>query len=116
LNRGVPPWYKTRSGPADAQERSGRAKTKVAEPIRIEAPDALLGFLLMQRLPHFDAHVHTDGGGWAVAIDPGGEEPEDLFADLLGTIRQWLRDEQLPRTTAHVGERAITVAADDHSP
>ena len=87
----------------------------MAEPIRIEAPDALLGFLLLQRLPQVEAHVQSEGSGWAVAIDPRGEEPEDLFADLLGTVRQWLRDEQLSRTTAHVGDRTITVAANERS-
>jgi hypothetical protein len=85
----------------------------VAQPIRIEAPDALLGFLLLQRLPQLDAHVQTLGCGWAVEIEPGVEEPEDLFSDLLDTVRQWLRDEQLTGTTAHVGDRTITVAADD---
>jgi hypothetical protein len=84
----------------------------VSEPIRIEAPDALLGFLLLQRLPQVDAHVGTHGGRWAVEIEPGAEEPDDLFATLLGTVRQWLRDEQLPQTTAHVGEREITIEAD----
>ena len=85
----------------------------MAQPIRIEAPDALLGFLLLQRLPQLDAHVQTLGGGWAVEIETGVEEPEDLFSDLLDTVRQWLRDEQLTGTTAHVGDRTITVAADD---
>jgi hypothetical protein len=84
----------------------------VPEPIRIDAPDALLGFLLLQRLPQVDAHVGTHDGRWAVEIEPGPEEPDDLFAALLDTVRQWLRDEQLTRTTAHVGEREITVAPD----
>ncbi len=84
----------------------------MSEPIRIEAPDALLGFLLLQRLPQVNAHVQTHRGGWAVEIEPGAEAPDDLFAALLDTVRQWLRDEQLPRTTAHIGDREITVAAD----
>jgi hypothetical protein len=84
----------------------------VSEPIRIEAPDALLGFLLLQRLPQVNAHVQTRGGRWAVEIEPGAEGPDDLFAALLDTVRQWLRDEQLPGTTAHVGNREIAVAAD----
>ena len=87
----------------------------MAESIRIEAPDALLGFLLLQRLPQLDAHVQTDGGSWAVEIEPGGEDADDLFSDLLDTVRQWLRDEQLPQTTAHVGERTVTVAVQDDS-
>ena len=82
------------------------------EPIRIDTPDALLGFLLLQRLPQVDAHVQTHDGRWSVEIESGAEEADDLFATLLGTVKQWLRDEQLPRTTAYVGDREITVAAD----
>lgn len=84
----------------------------MSEPIRIEAPDALLGFLLLQRLPQVDAHVGNQDGRWAVEIKPGAEEPHDLFETLLDTVRQWLRDEQLAQTTAHVGEHEITVEAD----
>ncbi len=86
--------------------------SSVAEAIRIEAPDALLGFLLLQRLPQVDAEVHPEGKVWTVEIKPREHDSDDLVADLLETVRHWLRDEQIPQTTVYVGGRALTVSRD----
>ena len=77
--------------------------------IRIEAPDALLGFLLLQRLPQVEAKVELEDDRWAVEITPRDADPEDLADALLETVRQWLRDEQLPETTLHVRERSYRI-------
>jgi hypothetical protein len=78
-------------------------------PIRIEAPDALLGFLLMQRLPHTDARVNPDGDRWSVEIHPAQRDGEDVVEELVATVRRWLRDEHIPATTVHVNGDSFTV-------
>jgi hypothetical protein len=76
----------------------------VSDRIRIEAPDPLHGFLLLQRLPTVEASVERAGEGWAVEISTE-EKADDLADALLETVRAWLRDERLPATTMHVGGR-----------
>jgi hypothetical protein len=98
--------------PFNVLRQEEEMESSVAEGIRIEAPDALLGFLLLQRLPQVEAEVHPDGTAWSVEITPAERDPADLVDDLLETVRHWLRDEQIEETTVYVGGRALTVSRD----
>jgi hypothetical protein len=66
--------------------------------IRVEAPTALLGFLLVLRLQHVDAAVvRTDDGRWIVEVPP------EASADrVLSAVQSWLDDEALTNITVEV--------------
>ena len=79
--------------------------------IRIEAPDALRGFLLLQELPPVAARVEMTGGRCAVEIDPQGSDVGALASGLLQAVRAWLRDADLEETTLHVGPTPLRITA-----
>lgn len=71
----------------------------MAGPIRVEAPDALMGFLLTQRLRPAAAEVIPVGDAWEVHVQP--TEPLETVLDV---VQQWLDDERLLLTTVHVDD------------
>jgi hypothetical protein len=74
--------------------------------LRVEVPDALRGVGLEQRLAGSEL-TGSDPEGWAVVGTTDGN-----LADVLGTIRQWLRDEAIEHTVVHVGGRPRTLMRD----
>jgi hypothetical protein len=76
-----------------------------AQPIRIDAPSALLGFFLALRLQGHDAHVVDAGEGrWVVELSP--DAPRDW---VLARVQRWLDDEALEQVTVHIGGRSYTM-------
>jgi hypothetical protein len=70
----------------------------VSEAIRVEAPNALLGFLLVQRLQHVDADVVPErDGGWTVEVPP--DAPREW---VLATVQEWADDEALNEVVVHM--------------
>jgi hypothetical protein len=67
--------------------------------LRVEAPKAASGFMLVQRLRSRCTLEGSEEAGWVVA----GSADADL-ADALDTIRQWLHDEAIAQVTIHVGD------------
>jgi hypothetical protein len=74
--------------------------------LRVQVPDAQRGVELEQRLSGSEL-TGSDPEGWAVVGTADGNLPE-----VLGTIRQWLRDEALEHTVVHVGGRRRTLMRD----
>ena len=75
------------------------------EEIRVEAPTALLGFLLTLKLREHNARVvETHGGGWAVEVAADAPRPW-----VLDCVRRWLDEESLKQVTVHVGDENYTV-------
>jgi hypothetical protein len=71
--------------------------------LRVAAPDALRGFVLVHRLAGSEL-TGSDGDGYAVVGTINGN-----IARVLTTVREWLRDEQIEETVVHVGDRAYTM-------
>ncbi|MBV8598913.1 MAG: hypothetical protein JO017_08835 [Actinobacteria bacterium] len=68
------------------------------EPIRIDAPSALLGFFLALRLQGCDAHVvGSEKAGWSVEI--ARDAPREFVLDC---VQRWLDDEALTRVVVHI--------------
>ena len=68
------------------------------QPIRIDAPSALLGFLLALRLQGHDARVvETDDGHWSVEVSP--EAPRQW---VLERVQHWLDEEALGQVVVHM--------------
>lgn len=75
--------------------------------LQVEVPDPLEGWLLSQRLVPLHASVHSaEGSGWVLDVTA----PDAELARILETVRAWLRDEELPSTQVHTGQRVIVVA------
>ncbi len=75
------------------------------EPIRIDAPSALLGFLLALRLQGHDARVVESGDGrWSVEVPP--EVPLEW---LLDRVQHWLDDEALAKVVVHMNGETHTL-------
>jgi len=74
-------------------------------PIRIDAPSALLGFLLALRLQGHDARVVERGeGGWSVEVAP--DAPRDW---VLERVQHWLDDEALGQVVVHMNGESYTL-------
>jgi len=74
-------------------------------PIRIDAPSALLGFLLALRLQGHDARVVESGdGAWSVEVSP--DAPREW---VLERVRHWLDDEALAQVVVHMNGESYTV-------
>ena len=71
----------------------------MAGPIRVEAPDALMGFLLTQRLLPAAAEVMPVGDAWEVHVQ--STEPLETVLDV---VQRWLDDERLLLTTVHLDD------------
>ena len=75
----------------------------MAEPIRIETPDALSGFLLVQKLESLGAEVRGAGDGrWEVRLP--GERAEPRLEDVLAAVQRWLDEERIESTVVHAGD------------
>jgi hypothetical protein len=74
--------------------------------LRVQVPDAERGVELEQRLSGSEL-TGSDPEGWAVVGTADGNLPE-----VLGTIRQWLRDEAIEHTVVHLGGRPRTLMRD----
>jgi hypothetical protein len=76
-----------------------------AQPIRIDAPSALLGFFLALRLQGHDAHVVEDGEGrWVVELSP--DAPREW---VLTAVQRWLDEEALDQVAVHMDGRVYTM-------
>jgi hypothetical protein len=76
-----------------------------AQPIRIDAPSALLGFFLALRLQGHDAHVVEAGQDrWVVELSP--DAPRDW---VLARVQRWLDDEALEQVAVHMDGRIYTM-------
>jgi hypothetical protein len=71
--------------------------------LRVAAPDALRGFMLVQRLAGAELTA-SDGDGYVVVGSVNGD-----IAHALATIQEWLRDEEIEHTVVHVGDHAYTM-------
>jgi hypothetical protein len=75
--------------------------------ISVEAPSALLGFLLVLRLQDVKADVvRMDDGRWAVALPP--DTPRER---VLLSVQAWLDDETLDETVVRFGDDVVMLAA-----
>jgi hypothetical protein len=73
----------------------------MAESIRIETPDALSGFLLVQKLELLGAEVRSaDAERWEVRLPLDRARPR--LEEVLGAVRRWLQEEQIASTVVHV--------------
>jgi len=76
------------------------------EPIRIDAPSALLGFLLALRLQGHDARVvEGDEGAWSVEVSP--EAPTDW---VLERVQHWLDEEALGQVVVRMNGESHTLS------
>ena len=76
-----------------------------AQPIRIDAPSALLGFFLALRLQGHDAQVVEVGEGrWIVELS--SDAPRDW---VLSSVQRWLDDEALEEVAVHMDGRVYTM-------
>ena len=76
-----------------------------AQPIRIDAPSALLGFFLALRLQGHDAHVvEADEGAWIVELS--SDAPRDW---VLSSVQRWLDDEALEQVAVYMDGRTYTM-------
>ena len=77
----------------------------MTEEIRVEAPTALLGFLLTLKLQGHEAHVvEAEDGRWAVEVEAGAPR-----AWVLGCVRRWLDEESLQQVLVQVDGESYTV-------
>ena len=74
--------------------------------LRVEVPDAQRGIELEQRLSGSEL-TGSDPEGWTVVGTADGNLPQ-----VLGTIRQWLRDAAIEHAVVHVGGRPRTLMRD----
>jgi hypothetical protein len=73
-----------------------------AEPtLRIDVPDAVRGFRLVQRLGKHCALTGSESEGWTVV----GSANRDL-SRILTAIQSWLEDETIDHVTVHVGDHS----------
>jgi hypothetical protein len=77
------------------------------QPIRVEAPSALLGFFLALRLQGQEARVvEAADGGWAVEIPP--DAPREW---VLACVQRWLDEEALREVVIHVDGSSFTMVS-----
>jgi len=78
-----------------------------ALPIRIDAPSALLGFLLALRLQGHEARVVESGEGrWSVELPPNA--PREW---VLDRVQNWLDDEALGQVVVHINGESYTLTS-----
>jgi len=88
-----------------AQQR--RVSPLDAHLIRIDAPSALLGFLLALRLQGHDARVvETGDGHWSVELSP--DAPREW---VLERVQHWLDDEALGQVDVHMNGETHTLTS-----
>jgi hypothetical protein len=75
--------------------------------LRVEAPNAVSGFVLVQRLGSRCTLEGSEEVGWVVAGSANGD-----LADVLDTIRQWLHDEAISEVTVHIGDHSHRMTRD----
>jgi hypothetical protein len=97
---------------ADPRRTGDRRRPEATGPqprdssLRVQVPDDARGSRLVLQLADSQL-TGSDAAGWAVV----GSADRDL-TDHLTTIRQWLRDEGIRRTTVHVGDHEHTMTDD----
>jgi hypothetical protein len=74
--------------------------------LRVEVPDARCGRSLVERIDGSEL-ASTAPERWAVSGSADGDLPQ-----LLTTIQQWLRDEDIEQTTVYLGDRPHTMTRD----
>jgi len=89
--------------------RIGRQRTEAhlldQPPIRIDAPSALLGFLLTLRLQGHDARVvEDDDGRWSVEVSP--DAPREW---VLEHVQHWLDEEAVGQVVVHLNDEILTL-------
>ena len=72
--------------------------------LRIEVPDGLRGFVLVQRLAQAEVSG-SEVDGWIVTGSVNGDLPQ-----VLTTIQQWLHDEAIDHVTIHIGDHVHTMS------
>jgi hypothetical protein len=72
--------------------------------VRVEAPDALTGFLLARRFAKGTAELVAKGDGWEVRIST--DSRLDLVMDV---VQRWLDDEQILVSTISADGRTFTL-------
>ena len=73
--------------------------------LRVEVPDALSGFMLVQRLARGEVSG-SETEGWLVRSSADGDLPH-----ILTTIQQWLHDEAIDHVTIHIGDHTHTMVS-----
>jgi hypothetical protein len=80
----------------------------MADAIRIDTPDALSGFLLVQKLEQLGAEVRSrDAERWEVRLPADRAAPR--IDEVLGAVRRWLGEEQIASTVVHVEGRELVL-------
>lgn len=75
----------------------------------VEAPTALKGFLLAQRLPRYRCrNTQGDDGRWRVSV---GLVDRESLPGLLDVVQRWLWREQIEATQVRVGEQVHNLTA-----
>jgi hypothetical protein len=74
--------------------------------LRVEVPDARRGLLLVERLADSEL-ARSAPECWAVIGSADGDLPQ-----VLATIQQWLRDEDIERTVVYLGDGRHTMTRD----
>lgn len=70
----------------------------MGQPIRIETPSALTGFLLVQKLERLGAEVHEADGTserWEVRLQ---ERAAGRLHEAVAAVQRWLDEERIPST------------------
>ena len=96
-----------RSEAGRGQQRPRRRRSVELHSLRVEAPNAVSGFVLVQRLGSRCTLEGSDEGGWVVAGSANGD-----LADVLDTIRQWLHDEAIAEVSVHIGDHSHRMTRD----
>jgi hypothetical protein len=81
-------------------------RTRPRQALRVDVPDARRGRALAERIAPSEL-ARTAPESWAVVGSADGDLPQ-----ILGTIQQWLRDEDIEQTTVYLGDRPHTMTRD----
>jgi hypothetical protein len=96
-----------RSQAGREQQRPRRRRSVELHSLRVEAPNAVSGFILVQRLGSRCRLEGSEEVGWVVAGSAHGD-----LADVLDTIRQWRHDEAIADVTVHIGDHSHRMTRD----
>jgi hypothetical protein len=80
----------------------------VAEPLRVETPNADLAHALMQRLDAFPTEIRQQEGRLEVRVALVGN-PDRAVVDVLNSVDDWLVEHGLETVRVHLDERVYTL-------
>jgi hypothetical protein len=75
--------------------------------LRVEAPNAASGFMLVKALGSSYRLDGSDVEGWIVSGTTNGNLPH-----ALAEIQRWLRDELIDQVTVHLGDHTHSMTRD----